>query len=184
MTRRIPTHLEHLDTWRGLPVPTINLRDHGDEPTPDRWHLVDHPYRPGVKAFAVDDVPGAPPNFKAKALQRQRAAVEEGRCQVCWLYLDWPDRRLAVHGGDLERPQVDDRRALVVTEPWLCPNCAEFARDTCPALIRANTKDQLFILEGLTPRTTRLVESRGWCDSFGPDVLAAMWSKIELLVRE
>jgi hypothetical protein len=179
---KLPDHLAHLPLWRGLPVPYIN-----------RWGTVEPEsgwtirYDRNVREIAVylADQPGGPPDFTRQCVQRQRECVLLGLCQVCKRALDWPDRRLVVSSVSVRTVEVEGHQVPVVTEPWLCPDCAEFATATCPALIRRGRDEDLHMVEVAKPEDCRLVLSRGWIEGrYEASTRAnpvAMWAKILLL---
>lgn len=178
----IPAHLRHLATWRGLPVPFINRV--GRTERPEDWTIRFDRTLKEVAAFLADE-PDGPPDFTKQCIQRQREVTLAGLCQVCARPVDWPDRALVVSSLSVERVDVDGRHVAVVIEPWLCPDCADFAVNVCPALIRRNRDDDLHVIQVTSPQHCQLVLSRGWID--GPYEQAtranpvAMWVKILLL---
>ena len=184
--RDVPPWLTHLRRdRRGIPVPTINTWGHESDVT--RWRIAhdSHVGRPGVY---FDDDPDAPPDFTHQNPGRQREAVLDGRCQVCWRDVPWSRRRLVI--ADLsvswiDLPAAPGRQVPVVTEPWLCERCATFAVRVCPALIRRTRDEHLTVVEVTSRRDVEIVISHGWIE--GPleeesrRVQPAMWVKILLL---
>jgi hypothetical protein len=178
----IPEHLRHLPTWKGLPVPYVNHWGTG-EPTADWSIRFDRTLRQ-IAAFCADHLDG-PADFTRQCVQRQRECALLGLCQVCKRTLDWPDRRLAVSSISTETVQIQDRRVPVLTEPWLCEDCASFAILVCPSLIRRGRHEDLHVVTMSGPEDCKLVLSSGWIE--GPLEAAtqahpvAMWVKILLL---
>jgi hypothetical protein len=178
----IPAHLDHVATWRGLPVPYINRI--GRTERAEDWTIRFDRTLGEIAAFLADE-PGAAPDFTKQCIQRQRECVLSGDCQVCRRHVDWPDRALVVSSLSVERVEVDGRDVPVVIEPWLCPDCVDFAVNVCPALIRRNRDEDLHVVPVTSPRDCQLVLSRGWIE--GPYEAAtranpvAMWAKILLL---
>lgn len=178
----IPDHLAHLDRWRGLPVPYINRRAVGEQEAD--WHIRYDRHIGQIAAYMADQ-PDAPPDFTHQCIQRQREVVQLGLCQVCARALEWPDRRLVVSSVSVETVQVAGRTAAVVTEPWLCPDCARFSVGTCPALIRRHRDEDLHVLGLAGPASYRIVLSHGWIEGRYEAATrahpVAMWAKILLL---
>lgn len=167
---------------RGLPVPWINAWGLED---PERMRV---DYDRAVRHWALfcDDDPDGEPDFTRQNMGRQREAVMGGLCQVCARLVPWSRRRLVVAALSVETVDVPELgRVPVVTEPWLCQRCAEFAVTVCPALIRRSRDEQLQIVEITSRRQVRVVLSHGYVD--GPlearsrELGAYMWAKILLL---
>jgi hypothetical protein len=179
----IPEHLAHLPQWRGLPVPYINRLGTAEERDCD-WGIR-YDRHLGEIAAVLADEPGGAPDFRHQCIQRQRECVLLGLCQVCKRALDWPDRRLVVSSVSVQAVDVEGRSVPVVTEPWLCPDCAEFASTTCPALIRRGHDEDLHVIEMSSPADCRIVLSRGWIEGRYETATkassVAMWAKILLL---
>lgn len=179
---KIPAHLDHLPTWRGLPVPFVNRL--GASEHVDIWSIRFDRNLGRVAAFMADE-DGAPPDFTHQSIQRQRECVLRGLCQVCTRVLEWPDRRVVLSSVSCEVVEVAGRWATVVTEPWLCPDCAEFATTTCPALIRRDRSEDLRVVPVLSPDACRIVLSSGWIEGRYEAATkakpVAMWAKILLL---
>lgn len=176
-----PTHMSGLPTWRGLSVPYINRLGTGEQP--EDWSIRYDRNLGAVAAFMADQ-DGAP-DFTRQCIQRQRECVLLGLCQVCRRALDWPDRRLVVSSVSVETVEVAGRWVPVVTEPWLCPECAEFATAVCPALIRRGRNEDLRVVNVYGPDGFRIVISRGWIEGRYEAATkaepVAMWAKILLL---
>lgn len=166
---------------RGLPVPYINLW--GPETT-DRL-AIRHDENVRGPAVFLDDDDETVPDFTRQNMQRQRECVTQGLCQVCRRFVPWSRRVLVIAALSCEQIVLEGRRTTVVTEPWLCRRCAEFAVTVCPALIRRRRDEDLRIIEVPGPRQFRIVISRGWID--GPleeqsrQDPPAIWAKILLL---
>lgn len=179
---KIPTHLAHLPTYRGLPAPYINRRGVGES---DEDWSIRYDRHVGQIAAYMADRPSAAPDFTHQCIQRQRECVLRGLCQVCTAVLDWPDRRLVVSAVSTETVEVEGRWVTVVTEPWLCPDCARFAVDTCPALIRRSRGEDLTVVSVSSSAACRIVLSSGWIEGRYEAATrkhpVAMWAKILLL---
>lgn len=178
----VPAHLAHLERWRGLPAPYVNRRATGE--TEQDWYLR---YDPNVAAIAAHmaDQADAPIDFTHQCIQRQRECVVSGMCQVCARPVAWPDRRLVLSSVSIETVDVDGHPVPVVTEPWLCPDCADFALHTCPALIRRRRDEDLHLVAVTGPGDCRVVLSSGWIEGRHEEATKAnpvvMWAKILLL---
>lgn len=178
----IPAHLAHLERWRGLPAPYINRRGAGE--TERDWYLR-YDRNVGTIAAHMADQDGAPIDFTHQCIQRQRECVIRGLCQVCARPVAWPDRRLVLSSVSVESVEVEGRVVPVVTEPWLCPDCGDFALSTCPALIRRGRDEDLRLVTVTKPEDCRIVLSSGWIE--GPYEAATktnpvvMWAKVLLL---
>lgn len=191
MTRTIPQHMQHLRRdRRGLPVPYIN--QWGAESV-ERYRL---DYDTNVARLAVwlDDDPNGDPDFTRQHMGRQRECATQGLCQVCRAHVPWSRRFLAVAAMSVERitvPGVSRDEVAVITEPWLCQRCAEFAATTCPDLIR-RTRDESLSIVAITSKTqVRLVVSTGYIDgpleAWSRRMQPAMWVKVHvpaLLIEE
>lgn len=179
----IPEHLAHLPLDRvGRPVPYINAWGIRDDP-----ERITIRYDRNIKQIGVHyaDDPDGEPDFAQQNMQRQREIMIRGLCQVCARPVDWPDRSLVLSPVTVQAIDgPDGQRVAAVHEPWLCPICADFALNYCPALIRRQRDDQLSRLAVPSPDMCRLVVSSGWID--GPFEYAtktnpvAMWVKILL----
>lgn len=179
---KIPDFLTHLrHDKRGFPVPWINLWGLED---PERMSI-EHDPMVGGPAMVLHDQCQQIPDFTRMNMQRQRAAMVAGLCQVCARGVPWSRRFLVVSDISAERVVVDGRGVTVLSEPWLDERCARFALDHCPALIRRHRRDALSLVAVTSPRTVRLVVSRGWVE--GPleaeskRVQPAMWVKLWLM---
>jgi hypothetical protein len=179
----IPEHLKGRPTERrGLVIPYINRRGTGERE--DDWSIRFDRTLGRVAAFMADE-PDAPPDFTHQCIQRQRECVLRGLCQVCERPLDWSDRRLVVSSVSIETVEVEGRRVPVLTEPWLCPGCARFAVQTCPALIRRSRDEGLCVVAVSKPADCRIVLSSGWLEGRYEAATkahpVAMWAKILVL---
>jgi hypothetical protein len=177
----IPAHLTHLERWRGLPAPYVNRR--GTSETEDDWYLR-YDRNAGAIAAHMADQDGAPIDFTHQCIQRQRECVVRGLCQVCARPIAWPDRRLALSSVSVETIDLQGRTVPVVTEPWLCPDCADFAVHTCPALIRRGHDEDLHLVAMTGPADCQIVLSSGWIEGRYEAATKAspvvMWAKILL----
>jgi hypothetical protein len=92
---------------------------------------------------------------------------------------------LVVSSVSVQTVEVAGQQVPVVTEPWLCPDCAEFATATCPALIRRDRGEDLHVVEVTAPADCRVVLSHGWIEGRYEAATkanpVAMWAKILLL---
>lgn len=172
MTTTIPAHLSHLPTWHGLPVPYINCW--GDEVDDHQWTMGYDP-NVGQQAWFTGPARGGGAFLAKQCLQRQREIAVHGLCQVCrreitkdrWLMV-WAENAttLVEHG---------DRATIMCEEPWLCTRCVPVVLNICPGIKK---RDRTVGLRVVRVHHHRLLVSNGWHDSFGPEILAAMWVKI------
>jgi hypothetical protein len=167
---------------RGICVPWINAWGGEDLA---RARIVWDRHIPGW-ALTMDDDPDGAPDFTRQHMGRQRQAVLEGLCQVCARPVPWSRRRLVLAALSMEVVTVNGGgRVPVVTEPWLCQRCAEFAVTVCPALIRRTREEELHIVTVTSKRQVRIVTSVGYVD--GPlearcrELRTVMWAKIQVL---
>lgn len=179
----LPSHLAHLPVWQGLPVPYVNRRAVGERS--EDWGIRYDRVLREIAAHCADE-PGAPPDFRHQCIQRQRECILLGLCQVCKRTVPWPDRQVVVSSVSVEHVKVAGRGSVpVVTEPWLCPDCAGFATTVCPELIRRRHDEDLHVVAMPSPAACRLVVSRGWITGRYEAVTkanpVAMWAKIQLL---
>lgn len=171
----IPAHLQHLRTWRGLPVPYINCW------TPEldeyAWTIRPDPTVNMQPAFFTSDGAGVgEPDFTKQCLQRQRECAVHGLCQVCRRKIS-RGRYLVLTDISVDVVEIDDVGTCpVVTEPWLCRRCLPYVLRACPGLRRRSDN-----LHAVLVTRFELVVSRGWHDSYGRDVSAAMWVKIAVV---
>lgn len=179
---RIPPWLTHLRVdRRGLPVPYVNQWGPDD---PDRVSIRhDHHYgRPGV---FFDDSAETVPDFTAQQMDRQRECIAAGLCQVCARHIPWSRRFLVLASISVRTIKLHGRHVPVITEPWLCQRCAEFATTTCPALIRRRRDEDLQLIPVTTKRQVRIGYSVGWiegpCEAESRRVYPAIWGEIHLL---
>jgi hypothetical protein len=96
-------------------------------------------------------------------MQRQRECMVKALCQVCARKLDWPDLRLAVAQSTTQTIRLGGEVAAV-TEPWLCPDCCDFATRICPELIRRRRTEALAVARVTGPDQFRFVQSVGWLE--------------------
>ncbi|HKS46741.1 MAG TPA: hypothetical protein VJT49_16840 [Amycolatopsis sp.] len=100
----------------------------------------------------------------------------------------WPDRRLALSSVSVQTVNLEGRRVPVITEPWLCPDCAAFASTTCPALIRRGRDEDLRLVAVIKPADCRIVLSSGWIEGRYEATTKAnpvvMWAKILILAGQ
>ena len=178
----LPGHLAHLPLWRGLPVPYINRWGLGE---PEHAWTIRYDRHVGEIGAYLADTPDGAPDFTRQCIQRQRECVMAGLRQVCRRAVAWPQRRLVVSSVSVQTVDVQGRRVPVVTEPWLCPDCAGFATAVCPALIRRGRDEDLHVVEMTSPSDCRVVLSRGWIEGRYEAATranqVAMWAKILLL---
>lgn len=177
----IPAHLSELRRdRRGLPVPFINQWGELNEAS------IELRLDPCINELAIyyRDDPTGVPDFTMQNIQRQREVMWGVRCQVCYREVRG-DARLALADMSIDRVHIDGLgERVVVTEPWLCPDCAEFAVGTCPALIRRRRDENLLVYEVEDVAAVRMTTSYGWVD--GPlkrltrKRPAAMWAKLIL----
>lgn len=122
------------------------------------------------------------PDFKAQNMQRQRACMYVGLCQVCGEPVPWPDRLLVYADTSTEVITIGGQPMVAVTEPWLCGPCADYALGTCPALIRRRRGEQLSLIHVTGPKGMTCVVSQGWVDGHlereSKRLLPAMWVKL------
>lgn len=193
------TWLGHLPTdRRGLPVPYVN-RWGPETARATRVSWDPHARRP---AIFQDDVDGGDPDFTRQHMGRAREAVLTGLCQVCGRPVPWPRRQVVLSGVSTETVWIADlqRDVVVVNEPWLDARCAAIATLMCPALIRRDHNDDLYVVPVPREQDARLVMSVGTVDldklagldDVHPDHLTrlraalargpvTMWAKILLL---
>lgn len=179
----VPPWLGHLRTdRRGIPVPFINLW--GDDTDTSRLTVAHDPHV-GMRAVFYDDTGQAVPDFTQQHMARQRQCMVAGLCQVCGRPVPWRRRFLVVADLSAETVEVGGRRVPVLVEPWLDGQCARFALEKCPALIRRRHDEALTLVAVDAPSRVSLVVSTGWVD--GPleaETRArpvAMWVKLLLL---
>lgn len=178
---KVPAFLDHLRRDdRSRPVPWINV---WAPDVSELLRLAPDPNVSGELAVFQDEPEGGAPDFTRQCLQRQREAVTRGLCQVCGRPVSWPCV-LVVSSMSVSIVTADGRREVVVTEPWLDVDCAAFALQRCPGLIRRKTAKDLMLVTVDRPEQTRLVVSRGWID--GPleaeskRLQPVMWAKLAI----
>lgn len=176
-----PEFLSHLRTdRRGIPVPYVNIWG-----TEDVARFSIHYDRfVGNVAVFYDDSDGDVPDFTTQHMGRQRECMIGGFCQVCHRQVPWSRRRLVVAATSVEVIAWKGKEVPVVTEPWLCPRCAQFAVEHCPALIRKTREEQLTIIPVRSKLDCRIVISTGWIEGPFEDQSRreqpAMWAKLAL----
>ena len=183
MTREIPPWMSHLRRdRRGLPVPYINLWG----PANDVDKLsIRHDRNVGRPAVFMDDEGFDTPDFTSQNMQRQRECWTQGLCQVCARPVPWSRRWLVIAAMSVETITLHGRDIPVVTEPWLCQRCADFAITTCPDLIRRRRDERLTLIPVTSKREVALTNSIGWIE--GPleekskRIQPTMWVKAYLL---
>lgn len=180
--RRVPERLAHLRTdRRGLPVPYVNAWGVEDV---TRFRIARDYHVHGMPALFMDDDPDGAPDFTRQNIARQRECMATDTCQVCGRYAPLEARVLVVATISVQAVDVPDLgRCAVITEPWLDRECAAFAVQKCPALIRRRHDEDLTVVP-VAGRPRRIILSRGYVD--GPlreESLArqpVMWAKVLL----
>lgn len=160
MSADLPTHLAGLRRDRvGRPVPYIN--QWGPAEQTFRVSLRHDPHVDDVAVF-YDEDPAGDPDFTRQSMQRQREIMVRGLCQVCAREVPWPDRKIAISPVTMHVIQWRGLDVAVLHEPWLCPDCADYATRHCPALIRRRRDEQLTVLDVASPDNCHFLVSRGW----------------------
>ena len=178
----VPEHLRSLPTWRGLPVPYVAMWSSEDEASfvvlPDPLYEGREALFPGSGGIGQGDAVLGNMNCA-----RQRETLALGQCQVC-------RRRVAGGRGYVVLSKTTSRDVMmedgttahVITEPWLCWRCLDFAADTCPGLIRRRRDDDLTILR---PTRWALGVSSGWVEGALEEHTKAhpclMWGELHIL---
>lgn len=180
----IPARLKGLRQDRGRPVPYVNRWGPEDA---GRIRIAIDPHVSGMPALFDDDGDEQAPDFTAQNFQRQRECMTQGLCQVCGRSVPWSRRFAVLSVMSTDRIDVHGYGSCVaLTEPWLDEECARFALDVCPALIRRR-RDESLILVRVERSHVRMSVSLGYVD--GPleqeskAVMPAMWAKAILLPR-
>lgn len=179
---KLPDHLEDwpLRDEHGRPVPYINIWS-GEMPETE-WVMR---YDPVVQAIAVQAPAGrqgqGEPNFTKQEPKRQRRCAARRLCQVC-AQPAGPAALLALGSLSCSSVEVEELgTCTVVSEPWLCPPCAQFALAVCPGLIRRQRDEDLVLVR---PRRTATIVSRAWIE--GPlareskRVQPVLWAKLAM----
>jgi hypothetical protein len=179
---KVPDRLRHLRTDRfGRPVPYVNRW--GDSDDPSRYSIAYDPHVRRQAVFIADY--GDTPDFLHQSMQRQRECVMRGLCQVCARPVPWNRRLLVVSKISTEVVVENDVELRMITEPWLDPECAAFAIEKCPGLIRRRTAEDLVLVTADDPHRLQAVVSSGWLK--GPleeesrRVQPAFWCRIRIL---
>jgi hypothetical protein len=138
------------------PVPYVNIWSaEADEST---WRLMPDvaTNRPGlaVPPFLRGE---GDPDFKRQAPNRQRACMFRQLCQICTGRGDW----ILVSSISTKFVFSEDEQHLVMTEPWLCRPCADYALSTCPGLLGHQRKESM---ELVRPTSWRYGYSTGWVE--------------------
>lgn len=180
----IPAHLRHRPTWRGLVVPHVNCW--GAETDEHGWTLEFDPRVDGMAWFTAEPGPDPEPNLARQNLQRQRQCAADGLCQVCARLLAQGPRWLLVANataqlGGLGPHDVLADGKLLVSEPWICRRCLPYVLATCPRMSRLAATEDLAVLK---VHRWKLLVSHGYHEDHGPDVLGAMWVKIQPTAAE
>lgn len=178
---KIPERLDHLRRdRRGLPVPFVNRWGPEDV---DRL-TIDWDTHCGHWGVFLDDTSEVVPDFTRQHQGRQRECVTRGLCQVCARPVSYKHRMLPVGGVSAQTILIKGEPTTVITEPWLCAWCADFAASTCPALIRRTRSDDLVMVAIRSSYDFQIVFSNGWVDgpleSYSRQVLPVLWAKILL----
>jgi hypothetical protein len=119
-------------------------------------------------------------------MQKQRQAILEGRCQVCWRLLAWPERNLVISSMSTETITSPGPLygGVVINEPWLCDLCCEFAMSVCPALIKRSKADDMTRVRVVSANDVQIAVSTGSIDGpFAEETRrnpVAIWAKIAL----
>jgi hypothetical protein len=178
----IPEHLRSLPVWRGLPVPYVAMWSSEDEASfvvrPDPLYGDREALFPGTGGIGQGEAVLGNMNCA-----RQRETLAKGQCQVC-------RRRVAGGRGYVVLSETTSRQIVtesgvatrVITEPWLCRRCLEFASETCPGLIRRRRDDDLTILR---PTKWVIGASSGWVEGALEEHTKAhnclMWGELHVL---
>lgn len=181
---KVPNYLKHLRRdRRGLVVPFVNRWGKGEHLL--RLKVEWDPYVGGPAVF-YDDHLEPEPDFTCQSMQRQRQAVIEGRCQVCWRLLPWEQRNLVISSMSTERITSPGplEGGVGITEPWLCDFCCEFAMEVCPALIRRKKVDDMYRVRLVSKNDADIYISTGSIEGpFAEETRqhpVAIWAKIAL----
>jgi hypothetical protein len=164
---------------QGRAVPYVNIWS-GELPE-ETWRMT---YDTGLKMLGIA-MPVAKrgvgePDFTRQAPDRQRECMIRRRCQICHVgtQCEW----LVVSNSVGSRTiMYEGKKTLVLTEPWMCKPCADYAISTCPALIRRRRDDDLILCK---PIRYRLGYSQGWVE--GPlqersqREMPAMWAEVHV----
>jgi hypothetical protein len=175
----VPAHLRHLRRDHGLPVPYVNVW--GSHEAPERWSIRFDRTARDVCAFLADDRSEGP-DFTRQSPQRQREVMIRRLCQVCARRLEVDELHLVLSPVSMQTAAVPELggRVPLVSEPWLCAECANFAVRVCPALIRRRRDEELTVLP-MAGVAHSLVLSRGWID--GPHAAATKAHPVGMFVK-
>lgn len=189
MVMRIPEHLEHLKRdARGRPVPYINTWGPWEDVSRnfikyDKSVATQHEPETEAIAWHFRDDPAGEPDFAHRSPQRQRQCMVYRRCQVCTRPLDWGFTWLVISTASVEWMSLAGTQDVaVVVEPWLCPDCRDFATRHCPGLIRRRSAHDFTTVQIKHPDEIQLVVTRGAIE--GPMAEATrehpvvLWSKV------
>ena len=125
----------HLDQdERGRPVPYINAW--GKRGVRGRTTCGHDPNADGKLSLFLADAKDEGPDFKQQNPQRQRECFALGLCQVCARTVELRDRYLIIAPRSVKYVDVGGVERLVIDEPWIDKQCAEFAMTYCPGLLR------------------------------------------------
>lgn len=178
----VPRHLEHLHTWRGLPVPTVALWSSELPDSAWLWRWDPNVDREGL---FTPGAPGAGDAILGRMHPgRQRRSAIAVRCQVCDAQLEpGVDAWVVVsQASTLRQVTIDGRdgTATVVIEPWVCPLCLRFALAVCPGLLRRQREDDLVVHRPHTflPIMATAALSEGPLAEESARVQPALWVKI------
>lgn len=165
--RPVPSHLEDLPRWRGLPVPFVNrwsseADEHQMTHGPDATVGMEGWFSAGTQGEGEAD-------FTRQCPQRQRLVTRYGLCQVCTAPVGRVRNVVALAGKI--RFLSDGSRGMLIGEPWLCDPCVDYVRRVCPGVRQARP-----VL--LRVHDWKLSIALQWHDDYGPDVQAAMWLNI------
>lgn len=160
------------------PVPYINIWA-GEMPE-ETWQMIYDPYINKVGIAVPSDKRGVgDPDFTRQAPDRQRSCMVGHRCQICFTK-DAPWLVVSDSVGS-RTIMFEMQPKLVFTEPWMCKDCALFAIETCPALIRRLADDDLMLCR---PTEYGWGYSSGWME--GPlqersqKEMPAMWAELHV----
>jgi hypothetical protein len=179
VARSEPLAFRHcLRDKHGRPVPYINIWS-GEMPE-ETWRITHDTAlnMPGI-AVPVAKRGIGEPDFTRQAPDRQRECMLRQWCQICTT----PRAEWLVVSNSVGTRTITYKGAhrLVLTEPWMCKPCADFAIATCPALIRRRHDDDLMLCR---PIRFQFGFSQGWIE--GPleaqsqREMPAMWGELHV----
>jgi hypothetical protein len=118
------------------------------------------------------------PDFTRQAPDRQRRCTVRQRCQICTGPGEWI---VVSNSMSTKRIRYEGREVMVITEPWLCRPCADYALAICPSLIRRRRGDDLLLCR---PTRFQIGFSSGWMEGPHEAVsqreLPAMWGELHV----